>query len=139
MKTNSSERAVAERLKGVPLFANASAKQRRTLSKLGKVLTWKEGSVPIGQGGKGAAFFLLLDGGVDVSRDGTTLARLGEGDFVGEIALLTNEKRNATVTVTEDSTVFALGRPALAAALRTDPAMGLALLEAMGKRQQAIQ
>ena len=76
-----------------------------------------------------------MHGAVEVSRDGDVLARLEEGDFVGEIALLTNEPRNADVSAVTDTTVFAFGRPALSAALKTDPAMGLALLEAMGRRQ----
>ncbi len=138
MAANPSEKQLVEQLKGVPLFARTSARQRKTLAKLGKVLTWQEGSTPIVEGSKGAAFFLLLDGAVDVSRDGQRLARLSSGDFVGEMALLTNEPRNADVTAIETTTVFAFGRPALAAALKTDSRMGLSLLEAMAARQQSM-
>ncbi|MEM7341680.1 MAG: cyclic nucleotide-binding domain-containing protein [Actinomycetota bacterium] len=132
------EKALAEQLKGVPLFARTSAKQRKVLAGLGKVLTWKEGSMPIKEGTKGAAFFLILDGAVDVSRNGEKLARLSDGDFVGEMALLRNEPRNADVTAVSSTTVFAFGRPALAAALKSEPAMGLALLEAMANRERTI-
>ncbi|MEL7156970.1 MAG: cyclic nucleotide-binding domain-containing protein [Actinomycetota bacterium] len=137
MAATTSEKELTEQLKQVPLFSHTSAKQRKTLAKLGKVLTWREGSEPIKQGSKGAAFFLILDGSVEVSRDDVSLARLGEGDFVGEVALLANQPRNADVTALAPTTVFAFGRPALAAALKTDPNLGLALLEAMAIRQQA--
>lgn len=137
MAATASEKEVTELLKQVPLFSQTSAKQRKTLSKLGKVLVWREGAAPIKQGSKGAAFFLILEGSVEVARDGTTLARLTDGDFVGEVALLTNQPRNADVTALAATTVFAFGRPALAAALKTDPNLGLALLEAMAVRQQA--
>lgn len=134
MASAPSEKALAEQLATVPLFSQATLKQRRTIAKLGKVLPWKEGSTPIKQGSKGAAFFLILDGAVDVIRDGQNLARLGSGDFVGEMALLRNEPRNADVVATRASTVFALGRPALAAALKAEPTMALSLLEAMANR-----
>ncbi|MEM7093945.1 MAG: cyclic nucleotide-binding domain-containing protein [Actinomycetota bacterium] len=129
-----SEKALAEQLAGVPLFSQATLKQRRTVAKLGKVLPWKQGATPIKEGTKGAAFFLILDGEVDVLRGDTKLARLSVGDFVGEMALLRNEPRNADVVAVTETTVFALGRPALAAALKAEPTMALSLLEAMAQR-----
>jgi CRP-like cAMP-binding protein len=60
---------------------------------------------------------------------------LGAGDFVGEMALLRNEPRNADVTAVTDATVFAFGRPALAAALKAEPGMAMALLEAVANRE----
>ena len=138
MASAPSEKALAEQLAGVPLFSQATLKQRRTVAKLGKVLPWKEGATPIKQGGKGAAFFLILQGDVDVIRDGTKVARLGAGDFVGEMALLRNEPRNADVVAVTEATVFALGRPALAAALKAEPTMALSLLEAMAKRDSVL-
>lgn len=134
-----SEKAIAEQLRSVPLFAHASARHRRSLAKLGRHLTWKAGSTPITQGSKGAAFFLILDGSVEVEKDGTPIARLGSGDFVGEMALLRNQPRTATVNALADTTVFAFGRPALAAALKAEPTMSMALLEAMADRQASIQ
>lgn len=138
-KRVSSEAQIAERLKGVPLFSNSTAKHRRTLAKLGRVLSWKAGSTPINQGSRGAAFFLILEGSVEVSRNGTAVARLEEGDFVGEIALLTNEPRNADVSALTDTTVFAFSRIALAGALKAEPSLSLAMLEAMAVRQQSLQ
>lgn len=139
MAVTASEKELIDRLKQVPLFSHTSARQRKTLAKLGKVLTWREGTEAISQGSKGAAFFLILDGTVEVLRDGASLARLGQGDFVGEVALLSNQPRNADVKAVSTTTVFAFGRPALAAALKTDANLGLALLEAMAVRQQATQ
>ncbi|MEM8926176.1 MAG: cyclic nucleotide-binding domain-containing protein [Actinomycetota bacterium] len=139
MAATPSEKELAKQLQNVPLFSQTTNKQRATLAKLGKVVTWREGSTPISEGSKGAAFFLILEGSVEVSRGGTSLARLGDGDFVGEVALLTNQPRNADVSALAKTTVFAFGRPALAAALKTDPGLGLALLEAMATRQQATQ
>ncbi len=137
MATRSEEKQIIEELGQVPLFHRTSKKQRQTLAKLGKVMTWRSGTTAMKQGSKGAAFFLILDGMVDVSVDGTSVARLGDGDFVGEIALLTNAPRNATVTAISDCSVFAFGRPGLAAALKTDPNLSMALLEAMASRHNS--
>ncbi len=137
MATSGAEKDLVNQLKAVPLFHKTTKKQRQTLAKLGKVITWKEGNTPIKQGSKGAAFFLILDGSVDVIVDGTAVARLNEGDFVGEIALIEDTPRNADVTAVVDTTVFAFGRPGLAAALHTEPTMGIALLKAMASRRNA--
>lgn len=137
MATSAAEKQLVNSLKAVPLFHKTTKKQRQTLAKLGKVITWREGTTPIKQGSKGAAFFLILEGRVDVSTDGSSVARLGEGDFVGEIALIEDTPRNADVTALVDTTVFAFGRPGLAAALHTEPTMGIALLKAMASRRNS--
>jgi CRP-like cAMP-binding protein len=134
MASTPSEKQLAARLAEIPLLTRTTAKQRRTLVKLGKVLPWNEGTTPVKQGSKGAALFVILDGSVDVFRDGTRIARLEEGDFAGEMALLRNEPRSADLVAVTDTTVFALGRPALSAALAAEPAIGMALLEAMAAR-----
>lgn len=135
MAASGVEKQLVEKLKEVPLFHQTSKKQRRTLARLGKVLQWKAGSTAIKQGSKGAAFFLILDGSVDVIADGNTVARLTDGDFVGEIALIENTPRNADVVAVTDTSVFAFSRPGLAAALETEPQMGMALLKAMANRR----
>jgi CRP-like cAMP-binding protein len=135
---SSADKDLIDRLAEVPLFCETSKKQRRTLAKLGKVMEWKPGATPIKQGSRGAAFFLILEGEVDVVRDGRNVARLTDGDFVGEMALLDDAPRNADVTAVTATRVFAFGRPGLAAALKTEPMIGISLLKAMAGRRAAI-
>lgn len=52
------------------------------------------------QGERGREFFVLLEGEADVIKDGRTINRLGSGDFFGEIALVSDTPRTATVTAT---------------------------------------
>jgi CRP/FNR family transcriptional regulator, cyclic AMP receptor protein len=52
------------------------------------------------QGERGREFFVLLEGDADVKKDGRTINRLGSGDFFGEIALVSDTPRTATVTAT---------------------------------------
>ena len=134
MATGTSEKQLVDRLKTVPTFATTSTKQRKQLATLGKVLKWKEGSTPIAEGSKGAAFFLILSGSAEVTKGGARVAVVSAGEFVGELALLSNSPRTATVTALSDCEVFALGRPALAAAFKSDSGMALNMLEAMATR-----
>ena len=134
MATGTSEKQLVDRLKTVPIFATTSTKQRKQLATLGKVLKWKEGSTPITEGSKGAAFFLILEGSAEVTKGKARVAVVSAGEFVGEIALLSNSPRTASVTAMSDCTVFALGRPALSAAFKNDPSMALNMLEAVAAR-----
>jgi MFS family permease len=68
------------------------------------------GEVIIRQGDEGDRFYLVEDGAVAVSVDGAHVADLGAGDFFGEIALLRDAPRNATVTATGRVKLLALGR-----------------------------
>lgn len=135
MAARGAEKQIIEQLKEVPLFHQTTKKQRKTLARLGKVLQWEAGKLAIKQGSRGAAFFLILNGTVDVIVDGQPVARLDDGDFVGEIALIEGTPRNADVVAVTDTTVFAFARPGLAAALETEPTMGIALLKAMAARR----
>ena len=74
-----------------------------------------EVSVPAGkdivtQGSLGHEFYLIVDGKAEVSRDGTTVAELGPGQYFGELALLDGAVRNATVTATEPTDLLVLGQ-----------------------------
>ena len=133
-----SDKAILAQLKNVPLFSQTTARQRKNIARIGKTVTWSAGSTPIEQGSEAVAFFLILDGRVEVVRDGTTVAQLGPGHFVGEIALLTGDLRTADANALSDSTVFALGRSAFSRARKADPAMALVLLSALDERQAAF-
>ena len=104
--------AVAERLKDVPLFWLCSARQRRSIAGLGWERTYQPGTVLCEQGKRGDEFFVILDGQVDVERDGRRLRSLRANDHFGELALLhpsiTGIPRTATVTATTPVRCFVL-------------------------------
>ena len=79
MATGTSEKQLVDRLKTVPIFATTSTKQRKQLATLGKVLKWKEGSTPITEGSKGAAFFLILEGSAEVTKGKARVAVVSAG------------------------------------------------------------
>jgi CRP/FNR family cyclic AMP-dependent transcriptional regulator len=89
-----------ELLSSVPLFSGCSKKELRLIASIADEIDLRQGKVLTQQGGVGREFFVLLDGTVEVVRDGKALRTLGPGDFFGELALVSNIPRTATVTAT---------------------------------------
>lgn len=105
-------------LRSIPLFAELPAP---AIEGLAAALTPAEvpaGTVLIRQGEEGGAYYAIASGQLDVVRDGHLLLRCGRGEGVGEIALLRDLPRTATVTAHTDATVYKLSRqPFLTAVL----------------------
>ena len=96
-------------LRTVPLFADLGRKELESVGRLADTVDVPEGKVLMREGQSGAEMFVIASGSVVVERDGRELARLGPGEVVGEVALLSEGPRTATVTTTEPSTLFVLG------------------------------
>ena len=92
--------AKIELLKKVPLFAGCSKNELRQLAKIADELDLREGTVLTREGRPGREFFVLIDGTAEVTKKGKKIADLGPGDWLGEIALITDSPRTATVTAT---------------------------------------
>ena len=100
--------AKVELLKKVPLFADCSKAELRELAKSADELDLREGTVLTREGRPGREFFVLIDGTVKVTQDGKKIAELKGGDWLGEIALLTDKPRTATVTATSSVDVLVI-------------------------------
>jgi CRP-like cAMP-binding protein len=87
-------------LKRVPLFSSLSQRQLKKLSRdFFTERNFSVGSTPVRQGHRsGIGFFVVTDGEASVSVDGTEVARLGPGDYFGELGLIGERPRLATVT-----------------------------------------
>ncbi len=91
---------VDEDLLDVPLFRGISKDEARFVSRLTTRLERPAGSVLARQGYPGREFMIVLDGSVEVRRGDEVIATRGRGDYVGEIALLGNCPRTATLVAT---------------------------------------
>ncbi len=122
------------RLAQVPLFAELPREQRLVIAQLATHLEAPAGEVLTREGEEGREFIILLDGEVEVSRDGQTIATLGPGSHFGEIALIAHGPRTATVTTTTPVAIEAIGRSGFALALAEVPGLSDDLLAAMATR-----
>ncbi len=91
----------------VPLFARLDAAAIADLVGMLKARTVPAGTTIIRKGERGNAMYLIASGGVDVE-SATSTVRLGEGDFFGEMALLSREPRSATVTALRPTDLLVL-------------------------------
>ena len=103
-----SERALLEKLRPVPLFSGLKEKQLKSVLASGKQQSYPEGHVIVGEGDVGVGFYLILDGGVEVKRKGRTMAKLGSGDFFGEMSLLDSNPRSSDVVAASPTTCLVL-------------------------------
>jgi len=128
-----------ELIKSVPLFARCTKKELAEIASLADELELPEGKRLIRQGERGREFFVLLDGVVDVSRDGTTIEMMGDGDFFGEIALVSNVPRTATVTASSQVRLLVITDRDFRALLEHSPQIQLKVLEALAERLSQLE
>jgi putative ABC transport system ATP-binding protein len=109
--------AICEHLKSVEVFKHMSPHELTNVSQTMSKRLHPAGSTIVRQGDEGEEFYLVVEGSMDVVVDGAKVAALGPGEFFGEAALISGQPRNATVTATEPSVLYALGKDAFTAAL----------------------
>jgi WS/DGAT/MGAT family acyltransferase len=105
----------------VPVFAPLDDDMQEDLASKMSERKVKSGETLAEQGEPGDLFFLIVEGKFDVSADGTTLRELGPGESFGEIALLRDTERTATVTASSTGVVMVLSRDAFLEAVAADP------------------
>jgi len=130
----SHEPELIKQLGRVPLFSQLSEKERESLLKVGKQQAFASGEKIVREGEEGIAFYLILKGQVEVRRAGKALARLGAGQFFGEMALLAEYPRSADVVALEETSCLLLTRWDLRALLKNSPEMAFKMLEELARR-----
>jgi MFS family permease len=108
-------------LTGVPIFSPLPGTSLEQLATRLVPLRVDAGSVIIREGDEGDRFYIVAEGELDVSQDGAALTSLGPGDYFGEIALLRDTSRTATVTARSAAVLYALDREDFLAAVTGHP------------------
>src|SRR4029079_3259716 len=126
--------AKVELLKKVPLFTDCSKTELRALAKTADELDLREGTVMTREGRSGREFFVLVDGSALVTKKGQKVAELKGGDWFGEIALLTDTPRTATVTATSAVDVLVITDRRFKTVVETMPSIALKVLSSVSER-----
>jgi len=126
-----------ERLRHVPLFAGCTEKQLQFIAGRADELDLEKGRVLCREGQSGGDFFVLLSGTADVTSGGKTLRTLREGEFFGEIAMIDNGPRSATVTVTAPGRALVLGPAQFRDILHQNAEIAATMLYAVVQRLRA--
>lgn len=118
----------------VQLFDGMNKTQTKQIARLLKERIFKKDETVIMEGSGGATFYLIKSGEVTISRQGAYIATLGPGDYFGEIALIDNGPRSATVTAATDLTCYALTYWEFRPLVEKNGSIGWKLLQSLAKR-----
>jgi CRP/FNR family transcriptional regulator, cyclic AMP receptor protein len=126
--------AKLELISRVPLFERCSKRELEQVASLADEVDLREGKVLTKEGERGREFFVLLEGTADVRRKGRIIRRLGPSDFFGEIALVSNVPRTATVVATSPIRTLVVTDRGFRGLLERSPAIQLKVLETLAER-----
>jgi CRP/FNR family cyclic AMP-dependent transcriptional regulator len=127
----------ADVLKKVPLFAGLSRRYLDLIAAEADEVKEEAGTVLTKQGGLGQEFLLILEGGARVERDGTVIARLGPGDFFGEMSLIDGLPRSASVIAESPSVLLVIQSRSFRSLLDAVPELQRKLLVTLCARLRA--
>lgn len=111
----------SKRLSELPLFSSLKKKDIEVLAGLADEIDVGAGKTLAREGQFAHEFFVIGEGTAEVTRDGSAVAELGPGDFFGEIALIEEERRTATVTAKTPMTVVVLTAQSFQSLRHTTP------------------
>ncbi len=140
----SASSAIEEIFAAVPLLKRLSARQRSRLARHATTRTYQSGDIIIREGDTGMALYVILTGVARVTRasdagHAVSLAEMGPADFFGEMGLLDDVVRSATITASAPTECALLGRWDFQRELRDDPAIALALLPLLTERIRDLE
>jgi len=129
-----SDAAILAKLRSVPLLSGLKDKDLKPLVRAGKQLSYPEGRIIVSEGDMGVAFYLILDGEVEVKRKGRAVAKLGAGSFFGEMSLLDSVPRNSDVVAVAPTTCLVLSSWQFQVQVKENSEVALKMLKTVTQR-----
>lgn len=126
--------SAADTLKKVPLFADLNDEDLESIADRMMERRFKAGDMLTEQGGSGVGFFVIEDGTADVTVDGEARGSVGPGDYFGEIALLTDSDRTATLIATTDMFTYGMASWDFKPVVESNSELAWKLLTAMAAK-----
>lgn len=130
---------IDEQLGSIELFTELTAKELKAVSRLMTNVTIKAGRDLIKEGDAGREFLIILDGEATVRRSGRIVARVGAGDFLGELAIIAGVPRTATVTADTEMEISVLNRREFSSLLDEQPKLARKVLVGAVKRLHSLE
>lgn len=130
--------AVLTGLAGIPIFASCTRRELVLVSRLATQVDVAAGAELTTQGRPGHEFAILLSGSASVAVGGTVVSTLGAGDHYGEMALIDDGPRTATVTAVEATSLAVVGRREFRDLLDQSPVLVRALLRGLAHRLREV-
>jgi CRP-like cAMP-binding protein len=122
-----------EALQRVPLFADLTQHEIQQVARLFKERRFAQGETVVKEGSGGAAFFVIESGEAAIFIGGKQKSTLKPGDYFGEIALLDEGTRMATITATSDLLCYGVTYWDFRPLVETNGAIGWKLLQGMAR------
>jgi CRP-like cAMP-binding protein len=126
--------APPELVHGVPLFADLDKRELQGVASSMKERTFNPGQTIASEGQTGIGFFVIAEGTAKVTQGDEERATLGPGDYFGEIALIDDGTRTASVTADSDLKVYGLTSWEFRPLVETNASIAWKLLQTMAKR-----
>ena len=125
----------------VPLFRGLNARQIRSLAQTATQRTYAAGEEIIGQGKGGVGLYVVLSGGAEAIHkrpddEDVVVNTFGPTDFFGELSMLSDEPRTASVVATEETECLVLTRWEFLGKLKADAEMAVVILQELARRFQ---
>jgi CRP-like cAMP-binding protein len=120
-----------QQLASVPLLAGLDDRVRRRLAEVGKRRSYGAEETIVREGSTGTALYIVLSGSARVEREGATIGKLAAGDFFGELALIEEHPRSATVTATETTDCLLFPAWEFTALLKEHPEVAVPIMRAL--------
>jgi CRP-like cAMP-binding protein len=126
--------AAAETLKKVPLFAGLDDKELENIASSMRERRYSAGQKVTEEGAGGIGFFVIEEGEADVDVGGEAKGTIGPGDYFGEIALLTDSPRTATLTARTDMLCYGMTAWDFRPLVESNSTLAWKLLTAMAEK-----
>ncbi len=126
--------AKVDLIANVPLFAGCSKTELSEIAAITDELDLPEGATLIREDERGREFLVVIDGTVKVTQKGRTVNELGPGSWVGEISLIADVPRTATVVATSPVRLLVITDRAFQQLIRKTPAIASKVLQSVGER-----